>query len=113
MAIRGMDKLTAQLERLADMDSGSALLSGAAILQEAAQANAPVKTGALRDSITAREDGPDRAVVEVGADYGFFVEYGTRYQSGHPFIRPAIDAETARIVQAVGQGVEVRMRDIL
>ena len=51
-----------------------------------ARARAPVATGFLRDSIEVTEEG-----VEVMADYGLFVEYGTSDTVAQPFIRPAAD----------------------
>lgn len=52
---------------------------------ESAKANAPVDSGALRDSIVATENS-----VEVGADYALFVEIGTEHQAAQPFLSPAV-----------------------
>jgi HK97 gp10 family phage protein len=46
---------------------------------------APVDTGALRDSIDETSNG-----VEVGVDYGVYVEYGTAHNAPQPFTVPAI-----------------------
>jgi HK97 gp10 family phage protein len=48
--------------------------------------NAPVRTGALRDSIRETNDG-----VEVGVPYGGFVEYGTSDTAPQPFVGPAVN----------------------
>ena len=69
---------------------------------EGARAQAPVDTGALRDSIAA---GPDN--VTVGVEYAGFVEYGTVNMPPEPFLRPAADTvdttpaldEAAAIIQ--------------
>jgi HK97 gp10 family phage protein len=48
--------------------------------------NAPVLTGALRDSIEVTDDG-----VVVGVPYGPFVEYGTADTSPQPYAGPAVN----------------------
>jgi len=65
-------------------------------VQQSAQANAPVETGYLRDSITV-EDGESSTekVVVVGADYGVYVEFGTRHMTAEPYLTPAAEAAQA------------------
>lgn len=67
--------------------------------------NGQVKTGYMHDS-THVEDGPDSLTkfVIVGAFYGIFQNYGTRFMAGKPFFepgieqtRPAFEAKLARI----------------
>lgn len=53
-----------------------------------AKGNAPVLSGALRDSIHVESDGDDHVVV-VGADYGAFVELGTSKVAAQPYLGPA------------------------
>lgn len=58
---------------------------------------APRRTGALARSITtvrpARAGRPGQTVrVVAGVFYAKFVEFGTRYASPHPFMRPAANA---------------------
>jgi len=59
-------------------------------IEAEAKLRAPVDTGFLRNSIHAESVGPLRAVVQVGAEYGMHVEYGTRYMAAQPFLAPAI-----------------------
>ena len=68
-----------------------------------ARSLAPVRTGALRDSIYARASGFE---MEFGnaVEYGLYQEFGTRFQPGKPHIRPALDAFSQRILSAVLQG---------
>lgn len=67
-------------------------------VQRDAQRRAPVDTGHLRSSITTRREGQAQRVVEVGADYGIYVEFGHRTRGGggfvgpQPFFIPAIEA---------------------
>jgi len=58
---------------------------------------APVKTGALRDSIdylvVYNESGSrHELLIQVGESYGIFQEFGTRNIPPHPYIRPALNA---------------------
>lgn len=49
-----------------------------------------------------RRKGPVTAAVAIGperaATYGFFVEYGTKYQAAHPFLRPAADGSVSAVI---------------
>lgn len=70
----------------------SDLLRLAIDIERRAKQIAPVDTGRLRSSI-AHKQGRDMrgAYVEIGSSvsYAGFVEFGTRYQSPQPFLRPA------------------------
>lgn len=59
-----------------------------------AKIKAPVKTGALRASIQAVQVSQLHWRVSVGADYGIYLEYGTRYMAARPYFQPALDAVT-------------------
>jgi len=50
----------------------------------------PVDTGFLRSSIQARQVGKAHWRVTVGADYGVYVEYGTRFNRAQPFFFPTV-----------------------
>lgn len=72
-------------------------------MEDLAKSLAPVDTGRLRDSIYHRAAGFD---LEFGNDveYGFYQEFGTRFQTGTPHIRPALDANQQRILDAILTG---------
>lgn len=55
--------------------------------------NAPVLTGALRDSITSesRMTGDMTFTVSDGVEYGVYQEFGTSKMGAWPFMRPAIE----------------------
>lgn len=53
---------------------------------EDAKRYAPVDTGRLRESI--HEEGDEEIV--VGAEYGVYVEMGTRDMAPQPYMRPAL-----------------------
>lgn len=60
-------------------------------LQVRARQLAPVDTGFLRNSIEVLKTGDLSAVVFVGAEYGVYVEFGTRRMRAQPFFTPAAD----------------------
>lgn len=59
-------------------------------VQKYARAKAPVLTGLLKASIQRQRLGLRRHRVIVGAHYGIYVNYGTRYMRAQPFWEPAI-----------------------
>ena len=59
-------------------------------LCEAIKANAPVKTGKLRDSIKAEVAG-NVGMITTDVDYALYLEYGTTKMAAHPFIQPAVE----------------------
>ncbi len=71
-----------------------------ALIETSAKIFAPVDTGRLRDSIATTIDDSGKTVVgTVGTDvpYAVHQEFGTRFQKGTPFLRPAIDENRAAI----------------
>lgn len=66
-----------------------------------------VRTGNLAASIEKERVGPKHWKVYVGAYYGIYVEYGTRYMIAQPYFRPAIryaNAEFRKDIQGVFRG---------
>lgn len=90
----GLDKAT--LMQVAD----AIVRKTAADIVAEAQAVAPVRTGYLRNSIRMEIVGPGHARVSVGAEYGPFVEYGTRFMFGRPYFWPAANHQWDNFVQA-------------
>jgi HK97 gp10 family phage protein len=71
----------------------NALVAKAAMdIEREAKTRAPVDTGNLRNSIQASRVAMGHWKVVVGADYGYFVEWGTVHMAAQPFLRPAINA---------------------
>ncbi|MHB1001279.1 MAG: HK97-gp10 family putative phage morphogenesis protein [Armatimonadota bacterium] len=58
-------------------------------IADEAKSLAPVRTGALRDSIEWIKIGDER-FVGAGVPYAMQVEYGTSRSQAQPFLRPAI-----------------------
>lgn len=91
MKISGADLLIGKLKKNANLDDvkNTVKLSGSE-MHKAAQRYAPVDTGYLRRNIKYHaEDNGLTARVKSEAEYAAYQEYGTRYQSGTPHVRPA------------------------
>ncbi|WP_158096043.1 HK97-gp10 family putative phage morphogenesis protein [Cloacibacillus sp. An23] len=125
---KDMDKLQKKFERLQRKElrekTYERLRKLTDIVMEDAKRRAPVKTGALRDSVTARTWKRSRSYNKmrgvVYADYpktgrvtksktkkqaagapvyyAFAVEYGTRHVKARPFLRPAL-ASKAQLIE--------------
>lgn len=89
--LKGLEKITKEMEPRAQ-----AILSDAAFEVETnAKKNAPVKTGALRNSIhvnETRKDNKYSRVISDGVEYGIYQELGTIKMAAHPFLIPAVEA---------------------
>ena len=59
-------------------------------LKAKAHSMAPEDTGFLKNNIVTRYEGMS-GIVHSQAGYSGYQEYGTRYQSGTPFMRPALN----------------------
>lgn len=56
-----------------------------------------IDTGNLKNSVIAQSDGPHRWAVFVGAEYGLWLEFGTRNMAPRPFMLPAFERTIKRI----------------
>lgn len=112
--IQGLSQLLSKLSELEGIgDNPKAMLAGAFVLQRYSQENAPVgETGFLKGSISSREV-TDGAEVFVGADYGFYQEFGTSKMQAHPYIRPAIDEHSQDIVNAVAEQIQKDIKGLI
>lgn len=71
-----------------------------------AKVNAPVDTGALRNSIMGEADGLEGAIY-TGIEYSVYQEFGTYKMPAHPFFTPAIEGvagQFARDMQDIFNG---------
>ena len=72
--------------------SGRGYRRGNRTHQASAPGEAPaVDTGLLINSIQTAEEGDLRAVLGVGAEYGIWLEFGTRRMAPRPFLGPAFE----------------------
>lgn len=76
-------------------------------MRDLAQSIVPVRTGFLRSTIyySVTIDG---MTIELGAtaEYAVYVEYGTRFMSPRPYLRPAVDALTDQFADAIMTAVQ-------
>lgn len=88
--------------------------AGALPIEDAAKINAPVVTGALRDSIStdivSQSPSSVRAVIMPHVPYGARIEYGfigadslgrNYHQPAEPYMRPAFESEKANALEAM------------
>lgn len=66
-----------------------------------AKINAPVLTGALRNSLHAEPVNDLTWKVADGVLYGVFQEFGTSRMAAHPFLTPAIESQRQAFLDAM------------
>lgn len=69
-------------------------------IEAEAKMAAPIDTGYLRSSISSEVSGMEGRV-QVAAEYGVFVEFGTRYMAAQPFLTPAFEAGSQRLMAEI------------
>lgn len=67
-----------------------------------AKADAPVDTGALRNSIQAEAEEALTWAVAVGVEYGIYQELGTYKMPAHPYLIPAAESNRDPFLAAMG-----------
>lgn len=70
-------------------------------------------TGGLVRSIETRLNGTDLVTVTAGgpsAPYAVHLEYGTSRMAARPFMRPAVERNRKKVVQMVGDAVNVTIK---
>lgn len=110
--LEGMEKLQVKLKKNVQMsDVKRVVRKNGSELQKKAQKNAPVGTpqstgipgyvgGTLKRSIGLDiTDGGMTAEVGPLAEYGVYVEYGTRYMNAQPYLKPAFNEQKEKFKQ--------------
>lgn len=100
--LKGVDSLLSKVKLLVPRIRAAteqAVAQTALLIETDAKLNAPVDTGRLRSSIHT-EIAPNKlsAMVLDGVTYGVFLEYGTRYIRGRPFLFPAYEKNRGAFV---------------
>lgn len=110
--IEGLSELHAKLIKLKDIkDNPDALLAGAYVLEAGAKRRAPVDTGFLRASGSSNKTTGGAEVVFT-ANYAYYQEFGTSKMPAQPFVRPTIDEDGDKIVEAVADELQQDINDI-
>lgn len=95
--VEGLEEFIQRLTGASDtlnQEIAEALRAAGDAFVDSAQAEAPVKTGFLRDHITVISSTDTEVVIESGADYSAFQEFGTYKMDAQPyFFQAADDAE--------------------
>ena len=91
LELKGLDKIIAGLQERRDLKPVRKVVKyHAADMHRQAMRNAPVDTGSLKRNIKLTiEDKGYTGRVRSNASYAAYQEYGTRFQTGTPHIRPA------------------------
>lgn len=97
---KGIDQLMRHLKKVATLnDVQKVVKSNTAEMTERMQKGAPVDTGYLRRSINMNllEAGLT-GIVGPTADYAPYVEYGTRFMSAQPYVRPDFNYQKVKFM---------------
>src|SRR5215831_3193287 len=87
-----------------------AFTAAAVELQLSARALAPIRTGALRESIQPGPASAHGVEVEAGVDYAGYVEFGTRYMPARPYMRPSINQSIQALVDTALREIGTAIR---
>lgn len=93
--IVGIEKLQKKLKQNVQLDDVKRVVKhNGAQMQAKAQQNAPVDTGTLKRSIGLDiKDAGMTAEVQPTAEYGGYVELGTRFMEAQPYLKPAFNEQ--------------------
>lgn len=83
------------------LTADNATAKAALDMEAGMKARSAVDTGFLRNSIQARKVGTAHWRVTVGAEYGVYLEYGTRHNRAQPFFFPTIAEVTPAFMAAM------------
>ena len=96
--LEGFDEFQAKLKKNVKLEDVKTVVQyHGSEMQTTANLICPKDTSNLANSITLElTDGGFTAEVEPHMDYAAYVEYGTRYMSAQPYMRPAFMQQSAR-----------------
>ena len=100
---------TQKLEKFAnsqDISTDLALKETAYQVEGLAENKAPVRTGALKNSIHTEKVSHEDYRVADGVEYGIYQELGTYKMAAHPFLIPALKTAIQQIYDAVAREFE-------
>lgn len=114
VAVLGLRECINRLDKAGRVDITQPILKGTLKVKRKAKELVRVDTGYLRNSIQHRLEKKEsvEGVVYTNVEYGLFQEYGTRYQKGKPFLRPAIKRLRNEIVNDLEQYITQRLKNV-
>ncbi|MRI74098.1 hypothetical protein FDP51_08780 [Enterococcus mundtii] len=100
LQIKGLRALDQKLARNIQMKEVRQIIrTNGTEMNETAQRKAPVDTSFLRRSINfSMLDSGFTAMSMAGADYAGYVEWGTRFMSAQPYMKPAFISQKVRFL---------------
>lgn len=130
--IEGLEELSKALADFADgweEIASEALIPGMATISSAAKQIVRVDTGRLMSSIGEATPGPpakagdgimeikrvgSEIIGKVGSnvEYASYQEYGTKYQSGKPYMRPALERNVEKVRKVFEEGIVKALRKL-
>ncbi len=120
LRFEGMGEVLANLSNVIDKTTGKAAkevyIKAAMKLRNQARANAPAKTGKLKESIFAARGDENKPNALVGVNYkiaphAHLVEYGTVRAPAHPFLRPAVSQTVPEMRTIIETGLRRIIED--
>lgn len=97
VAMNKLPKIAASMRTKADLIVTKTALD----LEAQWKTRVPVDTGTLKNSVQATRVGHAHWRVLVGAHYGIYVNYGTRFMAARPFYEPGIAAVRPQFMAAM------------
>ncbi len=99
--LRKIDMKNAAVRRAVQRQVNKSALA----IQREAKRRCPVRTGALRNSITV-DFGVGEAWIGPHMPYAAYVEYGTRRMAARPYLYPAFEQEKPKFEQNLAEAIE-------
>lgn len=99
LGVQGTDSIIKNVRS----NSAMAAYNFARSVEAGAKRRVHVITGNLKRSIHRVRLGTGKHRVVVGAYYGIYEEYGTRYRPPHPYFRPAVREAKRRFEKDMGK----------
>ncbi len=108
--IKGLDRLTAQLQAIADADYTPAMLKGGQVIFDEMQMLTPVDKGDLKESERLEAVSRNKIELSANVEHASFVEFGTSEQPPQSYMRAAIDSKADEAMKAVASEVNKIMQ---
>lgn len=110
LEINGVKELQQALKELSDLEPIKDVIKmNTAEVQNKAQRLVPVDTGNLKRSIVMEVSSSGlEGRVSTNMEYALPVEYGTRFQSSQPFMKPSIAEQTSRFKSDIVKAIKIK-----
>ena len=118
LEVTGIKEVREQLRDMVEQVTKAlpeAMLESVSIIEASAKEKAPVRTGALRDSIISDvEETTTEVSVEVGPtiDYADDVEFGGVRRAAKPYLRPSIDELEDTVLEVLASELDKVVEEI-